>query len=70
MAVKVSRELYREVEEVKKVAKERNIDILDTKAVAELAKELNFGTLRLHILGNPRRYLACIKEGMDMMDVS
>jgi hypothetical protein len=47
------------------VAKERNIDILDTKTIAELAKDLNFGILHLAILGNPRRYLACIKEGMD-----
>jgi hypothetical protein len=66
MAIRVSKTLYRETEQVKKVAKERNIDILDTRAVTELSEELNFETLRLTILGNPRRYPACIKEGMDI----
>ncbi len=66
MAIKVSQTLYREIERVKKLAKERNIDILDTKVIAELSKELNLGTLHLAILGNTRRYLACIKEGMDV----
>lgn len=70
MSIRVSALLYREIEQVKKIAKERNIDVLDTKAVAELAKELNLGTLHLHIVGNPRRYLACIREGMELADVT
>ena len=70
MPIRVSALLYREIEQVKEVANERKIDILDTKAVAELAKELNLGTLHLHIVGNPRRYLACIKEGMEQAEIS
>ena len=70
MPIRVSPLLYREIEQVRKVAQERSIDLLDAKAIAELAKELNLGTLHLHIVGNPRRYLASIREGMEQADVA
>lgn len=70
MPIRVPAILYREIEQVREVAKERGIDLLDPKAIAELAKELNLGTLHLHIVGNPRRYLTCIKEGMEQADVA
>ncbi|MBN1863036.1 MAG: hypothetical protein JW790_05270 [Dehalococcoidales bacterium] len=65
MAVKVSRALY---EEIMKIKESGEVDINDAKAVLKYAKANNLNVAVRAIEGNPRRYLCCINEGMEVGD--
>ena len=63
MAVKVSKDLYNELTKIKESGK---VDMHNVEAALEYAQEHNLDTASRAIMGNRRRYLKCIDEGMDV----
>jgi hypothetical protein len=65
MTVKVSSSLY---EELKRIEESGEVDMQDPDAVLKYAKKHGFNNAARTIQGNPRRYLMCINEGMEVSD--
>lgn len=63
MAVKVSIGLY---QELNKIRESGEVDMQDVRAVLEYAEKHGFLLAARAARGNPRRYLQCINEGMDV----
>ena len=67
VAVKVSKALC---QELTKLIESGEVDLQDTRTVLEYAEKHGFMLAARAIRGNPRRYLQCINEGMDVSETS
>ena len=65
MKTKVSSYLYQELMKIKESGE---VDMQDPDAVLKYAQEHGFKIAARAIQGNPKRYLACINEGMKASD--
>ena len=63
--VKVSSSLYRQL---MKIVESAAVDMQNVGAVLAYANKHGLNEAWLAILGNPRRYLFCINEGMQVSD--
>jgi hypothetical protein len=62
MTVKVSSNLHREL---KQIEESGEVDMHDLQAVREYAEKHGLNVASRAVIGNRRRYLMCIDEGME-----
>ena len=65
MAVRVSRALYRELNTIKESGE---VNLQDCRAVLEYAEKHGLLLAARTVRGNPRRYLECVNDGMDVAE--
>ena len=65
MVVKVSKALCQELTRIKESGE---VDMQNSRAVLEYAEKHGFMLAARAVRGNPRRYLECINDGMEVAE--